>query len=86
MPNRKKPYKETRKKRFNLLLTNEEFNFLKEISKLEDKSIAEILRVAVEYLYQNKSKEDLLVYLDYLKKKTYLNSKDLENYIQHYQL
>lgn len=86
MPNSKKPFKETRKKRFNILLTEGELNFLKEISKLENKPIAEILRTAVEYLYQHQSKEEIISYLDIIKRKSYLESKEAANYIKEYQL
>ncbi|MFN3604708.1 MAG: hypothetical protein ACK4UJ_08370 [Leptonema sp. (in: bacteria)] len=78
MPNTKKTYKETRKKRFNLLLSIQEMNFLKEISHLENKPIAEILRNAVEYLYTHNSKEKIFDSLDILKNKTYWDHKTLQ--------
>lgn len=72
--------KTTRKKRFNILLTEEEFQFFKEIARIENKSIADILRKAVEYLYKPKNQEKSLKHLDYIIKKEYINSQQILKY------
>ncbi len=83
----KKFKKETRKKRFNILLTNSEMDFLKKISQLENKSIAEILRNAVDFLYNRNSQERKIDILNHIKNKFYLDIeevqllKNYENYL-----
>ncbi len=73
--------KQTRKKRFNILLSQDEFDFLKKISEWEKKPIAEILRDAVDYLYgpENK-KEKRLKQLKIIKEKNYLNLEESQKY------
>lgn len=70
----------TRKKRFNILLTDEEFQFFKELSKIEDKSIAEILRNAVEYLYKPKNQDKLIKQIEFILNKEYISSKEIIKY------
>ncbi|GIX41180.1 MAG: hypothetical protein KatS3mg129_0913 [Leptospiraceae bacterium] len=85
MNNDNKISKKTRKKRFNLLLTDDEYQFLKKISQIENKSISEILRDAVDYLYNPENKEETLKNLDLIFNKNYFNhSNNLEKYINHY--
>lgn len=70
----------TRKKRFNILLTDEEFQFFKELSKIEDKSIAEILRNAVEYLYKPKNQNKILKQIEFIINKEYISSNQILKY------
>jgi hypothetical protein len=76
--------KNTRKKRFNLLLTNEEYQFLKKISKIENKSISEILRNAVDYLYNPQQKENILKALDLIYTKKYLDYHNFQEFNEYY--
>ncbi len=76
--------KTTRKKRFNILLTDEEFSFLKEISKNENKPVSEILRNAVDYLYKPKSNIEIIQVLEKFYNKNYLGSFNFESFIKNH--
>lgn len=69
---------ERRKKRFNLLLTEEEYRFLKNIAELERKTVAEILRSAVEFIYKPRDISRKLEILALIKQKKYIPENFLE--------
>lgn len=75
----------TRKKRFNLLLTEEEYNFLNKISLIENKPISEILRNAVDFLYHPENKENIIKNLELIYNKNYIKNNDnLKEFIDLY--
>ncbi len=75
----------TRKKRFNLLLTEEEYHFLNKISLIENKPISEILRNAVDFLYHPENKENIIKNLELIYNKNYIKNNDnLKEFIDLY--
>ncbi len=75
----------TRKKRFNLLLTEEEYHFLNKISLIENKPISEILRNAVDFLYHSENKENIIKNLELIYNKSYINyDENLKEFINFY--
>lgn len=79
MPISKRLNKETRKKRFNILLTDSEMDILKKIAKLENKSVAEILRNAVDFLYSRNREEKKIQTLNTLKNISFLDIEEIQS-------